>query len=147
MEVDWGFWKGYASGAISGIAVFWGGIKGVAELKSFWLDRARPHLLKTEKCAVNTAGVSYFELLINNSGLRDCSLVSIELTWPNGDVATLGYEPSTSLPKTIPAGLTERVIGCGNCTQNIGWGMLTLKFNTKKKPIKEKIKFSTIRLY
>jgi hypothetical protein len=25
--------------------------------------------------------------------------------------------------------------------------MLTLKFNTKKKPIKEKIKFSTIRLY
>jgi len=110
-------------------------------------EQASPKLLRFEKCFINSLGFTSFELLIHNSGLTPCSLISGKLTWPDGSDARLSPDSTTPLPKAIFAGLTERIIMQSNQphradNRNNICGTITLEFDVAN-PITEKIQFST----
>ena len=162
--VDWVFWKGFLSGAASVALVFLTLIKGIAALKSILPNRAKPQLLDIQNCCISigpdtTFEPFWFELLVNNAGSKDCSVISVELRLPNGDISKLVWaSSSTRLPKTIAAGQTERITRNGQCggkaqygqcskpqglntskerlalqpQQNSVEGTVVVKFNTKK---------------
>jgi hypothetical protein len=153
--VDWVFWKGFLSGAASVALVFLTLIKGIAALKSILPNRAKPQLLDIQNCCISigpdtTFEPFWFELLVNNAGSKDCSVISVELRLPNGDISKLVWaSSSTRLPKTIAAGQTERITRNGQCgkpqglntskerlalqpQQNSVEGTVVVKFNTNK---------------
>jgi hypothetical protein len=120
-------------------------IAAIGGLFVFWPKRAKLRFVRFEKCLVNSFGFLDFDLLIDNSGSKDCSLIRVKLIWPNGSNANLSPDKSTPLPKVIPAGLTERVIMHGDSHKssfepNAIDGEVTLEFNTHK-PIKKTIRF------
>ena len=147
-KIDWKFWKGFIVGGLAVLALVIGIITDVAGV----LKRAKPQILDAQNCHVRPfdAPEGYidarFELLINNAGTKDCSLTSIDLTWPNG----LDTELYVSLPKTIPAGLTEKVAieGQGRLelksNQTTAEATVRVEFNTKH-VIKRKIIFTIER--
>ncbi|MGA1980414.1 MAG: hypothetical protein ABSG99_07645 [Sedimentisphaerales bacterium] len=76
----------------------------------------KPQLLNVENCFVSIPDAGegkeiHFELLVNNAGSKDCSVISVNLEWPDGLNADLawGASSSTSLPTTIQVGHTERI--------------------------------------
>jgi hypothetical protein len=115
---NWEFLKVFGSGVIFASAVIFFFAKGIATLKSLWPNRAKPQLLDVQYCFIVIMPdfeQFWFELLVNNAGSKDCSVISAELMLPNGDISTLVWEPSTNLPKTILAGRTERITRKGQC--------------------------------
>ena len=98
---------------IGAITLIFGAIKGCVELKEIlW---ANPQISDAQNCFVfiPDAGEGKdicFELLVNNPSSKDCSIISIDLTWPDGLNADLEWGGlSTILPKTIPAYQTEKI--------------------------------------
>jgi hypothetical protein len=163
---DWSFWKGFVSGAALTALAF---LRGVAAIKALWPNRAKPQVLDTQKCFIDISPAVVtvkFELLVNNAGSKDCSVVLVELMLPNGRFANLDRESSTTLPKTIAAGQTERITMWGWCgkpqelnlrplskerlalqpPQNSVEGTVVVKFNTKKIIKKKTIFTATPRL-
>ena len=160
---DWNFWKVLFSGAAGGALVVIALIEGVARLKKLFTNQAKPQLLDVQNCSirvlVNTE-IICFELLINNAGPKDCSITSVDLTWPDGLNADLGREPSTPLPKTIPSDTTERIAVHGVAYEFLDTmtpkrrlelkagqppeADITIKFNTKK-IIKGKVLFTDLQ--
>ena len=167
--VDWKFWEAFSSGAIAAILTVFALIKGIAATKSLWSNRAKPQLLDVQNCCIKIeSGFEpfWFELLVNNAGLKDCSVISVELRLPNGDVSKLVWASgSTRLPKTITAGqavLITRYGQCGGVAQygkckgklqrpvlqpqnNSIEGAIVVKFNTNKIIEKKTIFFVTSR--
>jgi hypothetical protein len=112
---NWKFWKVFFAGVASAIVAI-AALIGAVDIVKNWSSRPKPQILDAQNCSVkvsSNAETVWFELLVNNAGVKDCSITSISLTWPDGINADLEYEPSTLLPKTIPAGLTERIIVYG----------------------------------
>ncbi|MGA2916567.1 MAG: hypothetical protein ABSE89_11130 [Sedimentisphaerales bacterium] len=150
MKVDWKSWKVRLIGAVGMTAMIFGLIESVEHI---FCSHAKPQLLDTQNCIVRIGGNSeevHFELLVNNIGTKDCSLISIDLTWPDGlnaDIGGLGHESLTPLPKTIPAGSTERIkmSGSGHKIREEGvWeGKLELKPNQKSVEATVVVKFNT----
>lgn len=83
---------------------FWGVV--VSVLKAIWPNRAKPKLLKSENCSFcSDTQVVCFDLLVDNSaGLKDCSVISVDLIW-----LKTSLECNPSLPRTIPFGSTVRI--------------------------------------
>jgi hypothetical protein len=161
---DWKFWQGFLAGAAAMIPTLFTVLKGIAELKSFFSNQAKPQLLDVQNCRISIGSASetfHFELLVNNAGSKDCSVISVELKLPNGDISQFVWAKSTELPKTIAAGQTERITRDGQCggvaqygkykvalqrpvlqsQKNFVEGTLTVKFNTNK-IIKKKTTFT-----
>ncbi|MDD5063696.1 MAG: hypothetical protein PHQ35_02910 [Phycisphaerae bacterium] len=113
------FWKYFFAG-IAAIAA----LVGTVDIVINWGGRPKPQILDAQNCFIevsaNTETV-WFELLVNNAGAKSCSITSIDLFWPDGHKADLEYEPSTPLPKTISAGLTERIVAYGFCHKMHGF--------------------------
>ena len=157
---NWKYWKGFFAGIATAILVIFALIEGTAKVKDLFTNPAEPQILDVQNCLifpiVNNEDIR-FELLVNNPGTKDCSIISIDLTWPDG----LDAELFTSLPKTIPAGLTEKVVikGWGHKMQGFrsegklelqpdqttAEATVTVKFNTKH-IIRKKITFTIERL-
>ncbi len=159
------FWKGFWTGIATILAIIGTVIGIIVGCLTIFGGHAKPQLLPPVNCAIrpegNVQGVN-FDLLVNNVGSKDCSVISIGLVWPDGREADLRrYEPS--LPKKVSPGQTERIAVKGYCHKfdaNDGvWGKLKLqpnqlttkgtaivRFNTNK-VIEQEITFSIERLY
>ena len=123
--IDWSFWKAFSVGAVAMLVTVVTTLNGIAELKRRWSDKATPQLLDVQYCFIVVMPdfeEFWFELLVNNAGSKDCSVISTELILPNGDISMLVFEPSTSLPKTIVAGRTERIARKGQCGGTTQYG-------------------------
>ena len=57
-----------------------------------------------------------FELLVSNPGSKNCSIIEVNLIWPDGLIADLDTwgELITALPKTISPGSSEIIKMRGN---------------------------------
>jgi len=107
---DWWFWGLIAAG----IAVSLKLLNIATLIKSIWPDRAKPQLSDAQDCFVrvykNCENAS-FDLLVDNAGSKDCSVISVELKYREGCITNFIYEPP--LPMTISPGRTERIVVAG----------------------------------
>ncbi len=111
-KTDWKFWKGLFIGFLSTSALFITILVGINELSK----KAKPQLLKVEDCFLQVDGLQVveFDLLVNNAGSKDCSVIGIDLIWPDKYKADLdSIKPP--LPKTLLTGHTERIEVFGDC--------------------------------
>jgi hypothetical protein len=135
----WEFWKGVASGVLGTVLA---SLSCIVAVKSLWPKRAKPNLLKIDKCIIDSLGCVCIELLINNSGPKDCSLISIDLDWPK---KSFWEKDSTFIPKKIVAYSTERIVIYGSGVKGMVSGNIMLAFDTKKN-IKTEVIFTTSHL-
>lgn len=128
----------------------------IGKVRAIWPSRANPQLLEVKNCFVSSGNeAAWFDLLVDNTGSKDCSLILVELEWPNGAIADFEGpkpidEPRTPLPATILPGRTKRVIMLGffhganrlklQPEQNSVEATVAVKFNTGQ-TIKKKITF------
>ena len=148
---DWTLWGAFSAG----VGVCFAGLKGAVVIKSLLPSKAKPQLSEPEDCfifptkGVYGIGKLSFDLLVDNSkGSKSCSLMSVELKFPDGVVTDFVYKPG--LPTTISAGQTERVNISGDSHKANGFELLpdntaveataVAKFNSKK-TIEKKITF------
>ncbi len=110
--IDKKYWKAFLTGAAATILTIFAIIKGGEELKEiFWTN---PQILNAQNCtcaAWEGGETINFELLVNNPGSKNCSVIEVNLIWPDGlaaDLDTWG-ERITHLPKTIAPGSSEIV--------------------------------------
>ena len=81
---DWSLLGAFTAGA--GVCFLL--LKGAAVIKNLWPSRAKPRLLEAQNCSISGNGQTvWFELLVDNTGSRDCAIISVELQWPNGRFA------------------------------------------------------------
>jgi hypothetical protein len=148
------FWKWFCVVALPFIGIVFALHNDIIDCINVWLNQAKPQILDAQNCIariiLNNEEI-HFELLVNNAGSKDCSVTSIDLTWPDGLSADLGNWPSTSLPKTIPAGTTERIImhGWGHKMKGQGFtpeGKLTLQPNQDSAEATVAVKFNTTQV-
>jgi len=130
-----------------------------AKLKEIFWGQPKPQILAAENCNIWLEDAEQqleFELLVNNPGSKNVSMISFGLIWPDGRKADLNkHKPS--LPMTIPAEQTVRIPVWGYCREldvNEGFrdrfkfpkdqttleGTVVVKFNTNG-VIKKKITF------
>ncbi len=162
-ERQWRFCEVVVVGGLTLLAVWIGMITD-------WLGlakRAKPQLLEVRDCFAWVDGgkesdqTVEFKLLVNNAGSKDCSIIGIDLVWPDGNIADLeGLRKS--LPKTIPSGQAESLSIWGYCRppksligtierekiesppeQTTLEGAIVIKFNTKH-IIEKKITFTLL---
>jgi len=156
-KTKWKFWKGYLFGVLTTFALLITIATGVREL----LKRAKPKLLDTKDCEAfvdSSEQTVEFKILLNNAGSKDCSVVNVELLWPDGLQAQLtSFKPP--LPQTLLSGHTELLSVWGYCClskisggviqrdklivppeQDTIEGTVSITFNTKN-IIKQKISF------
>ena len=103
---DWSFLGVFASGAATCFVL----LRGAKTIKDLWPSRAKPQLLEARNCCIFVAAneeYAEFDLLVNNAGSKDCSVLSVELRWPDGVSKDFEYKPR--LPITISPGRTERI--------------------------------------
>lgn len=129
-------WKTFFAGAGSAIIAM-AALIGAIDVVKNWSSRAKPQVLEAQQCAVTIRSKTIgFELLVNNPDSKDCSIISIDLLELNGVKADLDLD--ISLPKTIPAGQTNRIGVVGNFRsklelqpdQKTTEGIVEVKFNT-----------------
>ena len=109
---EWSFWKGFFSGvALTSLVAL---LKGAALIKSLWPMRAKPQILEAQNCNIpplSGADKFIFDLLVNNAGSKNCSVISVELRYQECSLTQLIYEPS--LPSKISPGQTVRITTYG----------------------------------
>ena len=114
-KINWKFWKGFILGGLATLATVVVIITSVAGT----FKRAKPQILAAKKCyiirydAPAEAIDANCELFIYNKGTKDCSVISIDLTWLNGSDIELDDMP---LPMIIPANSTKKVT-IGGCSK------------------------------
>lgn len=138
----------------------------IGKFKALLPSRAKPRLLDAQGCFVrlpaNRESTVEFELLVDNSkGTKDCSVISVKLTWAGGGASDIRCGPSSSLPMTVSAGQTESIFMEGYCRrlspelrkinplpveprQKSIDGTVAVKFNTDK-TIEQKITFTIFK--
>jgi hypothetical protein len=153
----WKSWEVFLTrvlAVIGAISIIIGTVKGGAELKEiFW---ANPQILNAQNCTciVSASGEAIdFELLVNNPGSKNCSVIEVNLIWPDGLAANLDPDRGTSLPKTILPSSSEtlKIRGWGHKTHRASatdWslipeGKLVLKPNQTSVEATALVKFNT----
>ncbi|MBN2019245.1 MAG: hypothetical protein JW749_03360 [Sedimentisphaerales bacterium] len=145
------FWKGFWTGIVTTLGTIATIIAIIVGCLTIFGGHAKPQILESQNCIIRPYDAGggaeiRFELLINNSGSKDCSVTTVDLIWPNGLAAELGWESSTLLPKTIPPGVTERIKMRGRdhkSPNGVDEGKLVLQPNQNSIEATVAVKFNT----
>ena len=132
---DWKVFVKNVLAIIGAISIILGTIKLCMELKEvFW---ANPQIVNAKNCRCDvfeTGEQINFELLINNPGSKNCSIMEVNLIWPNELAADSDIQIITpQFPETIPTGSSEiiRMTGYGHNNRKVSAEATVLvKFNT-----------------